>query len=272
MPSPTTEAFSPAGDVSPALWISEYLANFDGTVGSIVPACFESYARVFHPAWLLVAEESQAAEGSVATERLLDRQMARLWPKAVRWAEVAAANGREMHPLAQWGSIRGPLDYSQSGNQPGLWDSRPEGGSPPPLVAQNMVPVLQRFTHTPEACWYGVSDIWGMPLYDNLQAAPKFHTPFRSWFLLGGDLESALISPHSDSDGPLCDLWWPDDRAWFVGSDVDLRTTYVGGSEACISALLQTEALEVLAVSAADGMTLDSDPINPLPPHDERYD
>jgi hypothetical protein len=41
-------------------------------------------------------------------------------------------------------------------------------------------------------------------------------------------------------------LWWPDDRAWFVHTDVDARSTYIGGSEALIDALLSDPQLEVL--------------------------
>jgi hypothetical protein len=43
----------------------------------------------------------------------------------------------------------------------------------------------------------------------------------------------------------LPDLWWPEDRAWCVGGDTDLKSTYVGGSEACIASLLAVPGLEV---------------------------
>ncbi|HEY0516297.1 MAG TPA: hypothetical protein VGD00_04190, partial [Solirubrobacteraceae bacterium] len=43
---------TPAADATAARWIVEGVRDFDFTVGSIVPACFEAYARVFHPAGL----------------------------------------------------------------------------------------------------------------------------------------------------------------------------------------------------------------------------
>jgi hypothetical protein len=35
-------------------------------------------------------------------------------------------------------------------------------------------------------------------------------------------------------------LWWPNGRAWFVGTEIDLNSTYVGGSSLAIEALLAT--------------------------------
>ena len=40
-------------------------------------------------------------------------------------------------------------------------------------------------------------------------------------------------------------VWWPEDRAWYVATDIDLYDTYVGGSGECIqaAALVQPIAL-----------------------------
>ena len=61
-------------------------------------------------------------------------------------------------------------------------------------------------------------------------------------------------------------MWWPDDRAWCVGTDVDLMTTYIGASTRCVEDLQSQPNLEILAVSADQRVTWDSDIINPLPP------
>ena len=60
-------------------------------------------------------------------------------------------------------------------------------------------------------------------------------------------------------------LWWPDDRAWFVATDIDLMTTYVGGSAACIADLLAADGLEAAVVPADQRVTWDADTVNPLP-------
>jgi hypothetical protein len=43
-----------AGDAKAAEWVMGGVRDFDGTVGSIVPSGFGAYARVFHPAGLVV--------------------------------------------------------------------------------------------------------------------------------------------------------------------------------------------------------------------------
>jgi hypothetical protein len=55
----------------------------------------------------------------------------------------------------------------------------------------------------------------------------------------------------------------PADRAWFVASDTDLDSTYLGGSAALIEALLEHSGLEVWPVAATGLITVDSDRISP---------
>jgi hypothetical protein len=255
-------AFEAGEDPAAADWVLANLGSFAEGVGSIVPRCFESYARVFHPAQLIVTDEAEAGPRADSVDW---RDGTTRWKKSVRWVAVAAANDRVMHPAVEWGSITGSLKSIYQGEQPGIWHHSPELGSPPRVVAERLVDVLGKFTVTPDRCWFGVSDIDPGPLGDGLQSAAKFGIPERRWFLLRGPLLSAAISPFADN-GELAHLWWPQDRAWFVGSDVDLLSTYVGGSEDCIRALLEDEALEALRVSVDQGVTWDSDTINPLPP------
>jgi hypothetical protein len=95
-----------ADDARAADWLVAGVRNFDHTVGSIVPAGFEAYARVFHPAW---------REDGAGRER-------------VRWSGVAAARGRVMHPVAEWGSLNGSWQ-EDAGRASGLWDESPEIGA-----------------------------------------------------------------------------------------------------------------------------------------------
>jgi hypothetical protein len=60
-------------------------------------------------------------------------------------------------------------------------------------------------------------------------------------------------------------LWWPDDRAWCVATDIDLMSTYVGGSADAIQAILSNEQIEALTVRADQSVTWEADTINPLP-------
>jgi hypothetical protein len=49
-------------------------------------------------------------------------------------------------------------------------------------------------------------------------------------------------------------MWWPADRAWFVATEVDGFSTYAGGSQAAIAAVLASPELEAVAVTAGTSM------------------
>lgn len=65
---------------------------------------------------------------------------------------------------------------------------------------------------------------------------------------------------------PIPNLIWPDDRSWCVATDIDQDTTYVGGSSRLVDDLVRCDSLEVHEVRADDGITEDSDRINPPAP------
>ena len=54
----------------------------------------------------------------------------------------------------------------------------------------------------------------------------------------------------------------PSDRAWFVAGDVDLDSTYIGGSAALVTAHLEQPGLEAWPVDASDRVSIDSDSFN----------
>ncbi|WP_305091365.1 hypothetical protein [Prescottella sp. R16] len=64
-------------------------------------------------------------------------------------------------------------------------------------------------------------------------------------------------------------LWWPDDKAWCVATDIDLMSTYLGASEECVAAVLADTGLEAFPARADRTLTWDGDTVNPLPT--ERY-
>jgi hypothetical protein len=167
-----------------------------------------------------------------------------------------------MHPAAEWASITGSWDYQYGRGQPGLWDESPATGSLPGPVAVLLASVLGAFTRTPAICWFAVWE-GGGALGPKLQEAPWFSIPGRGMFLLRGEVEAASVSPYA-SQGDSVVLWWPKDQAWSVGTDIDLVTAYVGGTERYIRQLLKKESLEVMPVSADQRATWDADKLNPL--------
>jgi len=237
MPEPA--APKPAADAAPARWVIDSVRDSDHTVGSVVPACFESYARVFHP----------AARG--AHHR----------PEKVRWSEVAEAYDRVMHPAVEWGSLTGSWIEKYQEPHP-VWSEPPSIGELDATVAASLADVLAAHATTPQRCWFAVWEGYGIAM--QIPDAARFELPDRPMLLLQGPVEaaaSALDPPWNRS----ANLWWPDDQTWCVGSEIDLMTTYVGGTAACIEAILARDDLEALPVSVDQSVTWEADEINPLP-------
>jgi hypothetical protein len=88
---------------------------------------------------------------------------------------------------------------------------------------------------------------------------------FRSYFVFRGSIDSAAaLEFNGRSQAP--NLWWPDDRAWCVATEIDGYSTYVGGSARCVDAILSDQRLEALPSSTDLRFDLWSDRVNPRPP------
>jgi hypothetical protein len=227
-------------DLSPAAWVADALTGRQwGTVASLVPPVFEAYARLFHP-----AVRYRGADD-------VD----------VPWAEVAAANRTTAHPLMEWGSLTGSMEFFGDDNQSPLWDDAPALGHLPEHVAATLAALLRRHTTTPDDCWFGLSSPGPAPG----TAAVQLVVPARAFHLVRGPVELAAANlvpePHSQS----ANAWWPADRAWFVATDIDLVTTYVGGSATLVEALLGTPGLECAPAAPGQSTAWDADTVNPLP-------
>ncbi|MEU0685790.1 hypothetical protein [Streptomyces uncialis] len=215
-------------DLSPARWLTERTPGHGdfGTVAGVAAPGFAAYARVLHPASL--------------DER------------PVRWSVVADAHGRELTPLSRWHELIGVDPFYQNDSEYGLadvWDEHPVEGPTPPDVARALIPVLARHTRTPEHCWFGLWHGYGHLDFDHF---PSFETPNRDEILLAGSLTEALSPACVDEFVELPDLWWPQDRAWCLGGDVDLVSTYIGGSPELIAELLTATEFEARPVAPGD--------------------
>ena len=239
-------------DVSPGNWIGPTLRGQDaGTVAELVPPVFEAYARVFHPA-VRHADDVDAFLGVHADEPLPPDD-------DVTWAEVAAFNGRTAHPAMEWAFITGSTEFIGSDDQPGMWNEPPPEGHLPVAVATRLADALAPHTSTPADCWFGVDNTW------HADAGPTLHLGGVYYLLVRGPVELAAVNFADEPVEQSANLWWPDDRAWFVATNVDLMSTYVGGSAACIADLLAADGLEVAAVAADQRVTWDADTVNPPP-------
>src|SRR5918995_3479204 len=236
-------------DLSTTDWIQPRLLPQERSlgvrVGEVIPTGFDAYARVFHP----------ASEGDAMEPR--------------RWSELAERNERFVHPEMQLEHIVGSLDISSVPDLEG-----PLEGDLPDEQLEALIEVLRTFTATPSVCWFalwegygfyggGVSLSWA-PDQDpaivrareraeverarraarQLDAVPKLAIhpspeggAMRSYFIFSGSIDAASgLEFNGSSQAP--NLWWPDDRAWCVATEIDGYSTYVGGSAPFVEGVL----------------------------------
>jgi hypothetical protein len=119
-------------DVAPAEWVDERLLPRRGQtegvrVAEIVPAGFEAYARILHP----------------ASRRVGDRF------EPVTWSELARPRGKTIHPEVQLKALLG-----DEFRQPPPWGELPEEDSIPQGLRARLVEILRNFTRTADRCWF----------------------------------------------------------------------------------------------------------------------
>lgn len=257
-------------DLSPAGWVIDRLREFGRDVGSVIPSGFEAYVRLFHPAVRFEAGEEVA----------------------VSWGQVAEANGRVVHAEMQWANISGVEGHSGE-SAPGLWDGKPDVGTLPRNHAAVLADVLRGHTTTPDRVWFCVWDgwagLWFHPVgRSTLYApgrrmkrgrwpfsrfrnrgelpppAPRVQVPNRAYYLLSGPIEAIEESMEQAPAYQSANLWWPDDHAWCVATEIDFSWTYVGGTEALADELINHPKLEAIKTRLDHGITYDSDTLNPL--------
>jgi hypothetical protein len=262
------KTLTPSDEVEAADWIRERLHPFAAyDVGAVVPTDFEAYARIFHPA-----------------------SVSRDWKEEeVRWSEVAAWSGRTVHPEMQFHAIAAPAAPGREG-KPLPWSGEPRLGVLSKSQSGALVGLLSGFTSTPDSCWFclweGYGQVsgaiaWltaveaGSPPSASPRRPPRWHLgarspratrslperkrvrlPNRDYLLF----REPLAKAEGWEDGP--NLWWPDDRAWCVASEIDLPYTYVGGPKDLVDAILKSPAIEALPARDTDGISYSSDTVN----------
>lgn len=249
-------------DPTPANWVVDRIHDFAVDVGSVIPDGFDAYARLFHPATRYEAGEEVR----------------------VSWSEIAAANGRTVHPEMQWPHISGVWEHSEPAS-PGLWDEEPEVGTLPLSYAARLSELLVSFTSTPDRIWFCVWEGWGgLKIHPNGRTtltwgrprqerraqrikppAPTVQLPSRAYYLLSGPLDGITESMEEPPSWQSANLWWPDDRAWCVATEIDFAWSYIGGSETCVQAVIEDHQFEATPVRIGHGVTYNADYINPPP-------
>lgn len=251
-------------DVSPAAWLRDALGPWCKNITSVVPGGFSRYARILHP-----AGGNEPPGGGRRS-----------------WAEVAHENARVPHSTMQFHNISRPRDSPST--RPGIM---PSTGAMPVPERGLLVDLLATETTTPDRCWFCMWDGWGN--LDDQGVTARVQLPNRRYLLYTGAIMAAVSVPplamdrvvvacmsptgkeapppmtreakksalvESWRNGPA--LWWPNDRAWVVATEIDLAWTYVGGSEQLIRRLVAHSGLEAWRAQSSDPFTANSDALN----------
>jgi len=235
---------APLRDVTPGIWLQQGLWTWGPgsqrqgvAVGCLVPTGFEAYARVLHPAWR-------------ETER---------GPETVRWSEIASWTGATVHPAMQFHRIaRLP---AHPGQRSPTWGTVPTGGSLPVAEGDRLAAILRAFTATRHRCYFGVWEGFGVPELNAFANQPRLRLTHRAYFLFLGPID-AVTSLSFGSFQQTPNLWWPEDRAWCVATDIDLSETYLAASEACVQRVIADPGLEAFAITPEARIDVDGDVIN----------
>lgn len=237
-----TEGVAVAKDTRPGEWLgSRLLPSSKGAwfVGSVIPSGFAAYARVFHPAE--IGNRRPASE-------------------VLRWREVAEWSGRIAHPEMQWEAISRPTHPTGAAVP---WTYEPRIGHIPPAVRSALGDILAAHTTMPELCWMCIWEGYAA-VGEALGDLPRVELPHRSYYLLHAPLDVVarkniwVNRPRYDD----LNIWWPDDRAWCVATEIDYCWTYVGGSSECIADVLADPRLEALPAELHQRGDYLSDQIN----------
>ena len=125
----------PSVRIAESDWIKPRLRGFGSGVAGIVPDGFAAYARILHP----------ASNGSDNTN--------------VRWAQVAAWSGRQMHRLVQFHRIVEPSSSGVGSMPPNL--QHPKCGDLQPHLLSALCTTLKAHTATTGLCWFCLWDGYG---------------------------------------------------------------------------------------------------------------
>jgi len=194
-------------------------------IGMIVPGGHAAYARIMHPAW----------DGPSRTRR-------------VRWREVAASSGARLEGTVAFRRITVPPGTPVPLGPSGAWDedATPEDGTLPEAETLVLLRLLAPFTST--MCWFLLWEGWdGLRLDPNQVEVPWLGNPH---LVFRGPLEVVPRFRWTHWQTP--HLWFPEDRAWCVGTYLDSYETYVGGSAELIDQVLTAPELETLSADGED--------------------
>ncbi|CAA9211247.1 MAG: hypothetical protein AVDCRST_MAG83-64 [uncultured Arthrobacter sp.] len=285
-----------SGETGRGGWIGPRLTGRAGSVGSVVPTGFEAYARVLHPPratppGLGVDTGPGAGLPGGPTRWSWARAAAHtgavIHPQ-VQWAGIAGATDITLRLSSGW-----DLDAPAPGHlEPellavlltvargatttaapltlGLWSGWDVAGAElMPFTPAGASHGERRAARDEAGSAYAAAVDPAVALA--LAGGPYLELPGRRYILLDATADEladptwplrAGIGWFGGIPGPMPQLIWPGDRAWFVGSEIDFDSTIVCGTRAFIDEVLAEPVLEALNVEPGTDLTSEGDWIN----------
>ena len=258
-----------------------------GELARMLPDGFAAYARILHPFWSPDGEQS-VSWGQVA--QWSGRRVHRLAQVPAILKPTAATNGPrptdDDEPLGglsadQFVCLLPHLTRATERADScsfGVWDGYAEfhEGAIQELTLTSeqtaKTPGFMRsLAQTAAAALFkpqGESRVAAVPPVTLLPE--NFTIPDREFYMFNAPLSIApTFTQHvlGVNDRPLegteaPNIWWPDDEAWLISTDIDLASTYVGGRAELIEAILADPGLEAFPAHLSDSVTWDSDTVN----------
>jgi hypothetical protein len=261
------EGLEPLQDLDPADWVETALKDWPAgpfRVRDLVPPVFDAYARILH-------RPHRPSDGREPTGT---------------WRELATELGRPLSLTTSWKDLE---RISPDGTLLDDWSVMDGSLSKP--EAATLAASLTKHTAHPDSCWFAIWSGFGFltsggavllrapetlrerwanrairraerkadrraeRALATLPTFPLLGQSGRSYFLLGGGVSDASRFTF-DGWFQSPTLWWPDDRAWFVHTEIDSMSTYVGGSRRLVDELVGQQILESFEAAAADRAAL----------------
>lgn len=197
-------------------------------VRAVVPAVYAAYGRLIHPAYEPIDGAWQRVQMSN-----IARPEDHLWrPPSYLWVMTTGL------PIAD---MAAPFDYLGA-----------RRGTPDPDDLTNLIDILAAHTSTPDQIWGLAWPGWGVhPECDWLEAeTPKVRVAHDDHGLMQGPLSAVPTVASLLTYAP--SYWWPQDRAWVVGSQMEDLSTYIAADARCIEALIAAERIDVVESAPDD--------------------
>jgi hypothetical protein len=93
-----------------------------------------------------------------------------------------------------------------------------------------------------------------------VQAIPLVRTQARAYLMYEGPFDAVANFTHMGGQYQSPNIWWPEDRAWCVATEIDLRSSLVGCSAACAEALFRSDVVsQIVPVRLEDRLDIHGD-------------